>query len=485
MGSMGCPGRPMSITLAVLIALRIAPTTTAPTTSVYDPRSGQHVPRDAYLETMAAFARRAEANITRCAAERGAPLSPVTPGRVVVWHPLAGSGLGNQLEALANAVLYSLISSRRLELTSFENAPQTSLVAYLCAVFDCGYPASTRSKEEIKRMPNYKPHKPCDEAFFNEKRGLSCHARSNTTLLRMASSTRMGGYGASSKNPWASCVGRLLGCYGFATGDNCAVGQALRLALPGVAQPLLDVAGRRFNGSVARLQRALDAPKPTHLYSAALHIRTVDNAMIHELNPNVSAHAIERLILGNNPFWHCIRKKLAAQIDESGIRRVFVASDNAYLHERLPGVLALGDDGHALRALHLEARPHVVGAEEAAVDHVLREAGGEELGLRRALELRLRRRRPRRARAPGEGGLDRRHGAEVRRQRVRRDGLGPRRGAQAAAHHGWIIFMGTGLPRLHLAAFPLKGNFCLASRSRDVLRFGALTWASRRLSHLF
>jgi len=357
MGSMGCPGRPLSVTLAVLIALRIAPTTTAPTTSVYDPRSGQHVPRDAYLETMAAFSRRAEANITRCAAERGAPLSPVTPGRVVVWHPLAGSGLGNQLEALANAVLYSLISSRRLELTSFENAPHESLVAYLCTVFDCGYPASTRSKEEIKRMPNYKPHKPCDEAFFNEKRGLSCHARSNTTLLRMASSTRMGGYGASSKNPWASCVGRLLGCYGFATGDNCAVGQALRLALPGVAQPLLDVAGRRFNGSVARLQRALDAPKPTHLYSAALHIRTVDNAMIHELNPNVSAHAIERLILGNNPFWHCIRKKLAAQIDESGIRRVFVASDNAYLHERLPSVLALGDDVE-VEFFNFGVRPH-------------------------------------------------------------------------------------------------------------------------------
>jgi hypothetical protein len=178
-----------------------------------------------------------------------------------------------------------------------------------------------------------------------------------------------------------------LGCYGFATGDNCAVGQALRLALPGVAQPLLDVAGRRFNGSVARLQRALDAPKPapasrgrddfreiwggktmreivtvmlgrpTHLYSAALHIRTVDNAMIHELNPNVSAHAIERLILGNDPFWHCIRKKLSYQIDESGIRRVFVASDNAYLHERLPGVLALGDDVE-VEFFNFGVRPH-------------------------------------------------------------------------------------------------------------------------------
>ena len=32
---------------------------------------------------------------------------------------------------------------------------------------------------------------------------------------------------------------------------------------------------------------------------------------------------------------------------------------------------------------------------------------------------------------------------------------------------------------------PHKGKLYLASRTRDVLRFGALTWASRHLSHLF
>ena len=105
--------------------------------------------------------------------------------------------------------------------------------------------------------------------------------------------------------------------------------QALRLALPGVAQPLLDVVHTRFNGSVARLQQKLDAPKPSFLYSAALHIRTVDNAMIPEKNENASAHAIERFLLSNTPFWACISRKLRRQIQESGIFRVFVASDNA------------------------------------------------------------------------------------------------------------------------------------------------------------
>ena len=45
--------------------------------------------------------------------------------------------------------------------------------------------------------------------------------------------------------------------------------------------------------------------------------------------------------------------------------------------------------------------------------------------------------------------------------------------------------LGDGAAQTTLGGIPAKGKRCLASRSRDVLRFGALTWASRRLSHLF